>query len=383
VKRLVILGSTGSIGRSTLDVVARYPDRFSVIGLGARSNVDLLAQQALQHRPGVVSVRSAEPAAQLTERLAGEEIEVVPGEDGLSALAAHPDADLVVNGLVGGVGLVPTLKALESGKAVAMANKEPIVMAGPLLMRAANEGDGVLLPVDSEPSAIWQCLHGDRRHEIQRIILTASGGPFYDCSPEAMATVTPEQTLEHPTWRMGPKITVDSATLMNKGMEMIEAHHLFGVPFSRIEIVIHRQSIVHSLVEFVDGSILAQLACPDMRLPIQYALTYPERWPSQIPALDLIELGRLTFGAPNRCAFPGLDLCYRAVEIGGTMPAVLSGSDEVAVEAFLDRRIAFTDIPHIVEHTMAGHTSISDPDLEEILDADRWARRTARSLIHP
>jgi len=383
VKRLVILGSTGSIGRSTLDVVVRYPDRFSVIGLSARSNVDLLAEQTLRHRPRVVSVGEAEPAARLIERLAGTQIEVVQGEDGLNALAGHPDTDTVVNGLVGGVGLAPTLKALRSGKTVAMANKEPIVMAGPLLMNAATAHNGVLLPVDSEPSAIWQCLHGNRRSDIQRIILTASGGPFWTCSPEEMKAITPEQTLEHPTWRMGRKITVDSATLINKGMEMIEAHHLFGVPFSQIDVVVHRQSIVHSLVEFRDGSVLAQLAHPDMRLPIQYALTYPERWPSQVPTLDLAELSRFTFEAPNRRAFPGLDLCYRAVEIGGTMPAVLSGSDEVAVEAFLADRIAFTEIPHVIERTMAGHTSISDPDLEEILDADRWARETATALIHP
>ena len=363
-------------------MVTRHPDRFSVIGLSARSNVDLLAEQAFQHRPCVVSVGEAEPAARLIERLAGTQIEVVQGEGGLNALADHPDADTVVNGLVGGVGLAPTLRALRSGKTVAMANKEPIVMAGPLLMRAATAHNGAFLPVDSEPSAIWQCLHGGRHADIQRIILTASGGPFRTCSAEEMKAITPEQTLEHPTWRMGPKITVDSATLLNKGMEMIEAHHLFGVLFSQIEIVVHRQSIVHSLVEFRDGSVLAQLAHPDMRLPIQYALTYPERWPSQVPALDLVELSRLTFEAPNRQAFPGLDLCYRAVEIGGTMPAVLSGSDEVAVEAFLAGRIAFTEIPHVIKRTMGGHTPISDPDLEEILDADRWARETAKALIH-
>ena len=331
----------------------------------------------------MVSVKDAGSARRVAERLVDTEIEVVRGPDGLDSLAQHPDADIVVNGLVGSVGLVPTLRALESGKTIAMVNKEPIVMAGPLLMRAASEHDAVLLPVDSEPSAVWQCLHGSRSPHVRRIILTASGGPFRKRAIEDMAEITPEETLDHPTWRMGPKITVDSATMMNKGMEMIEAHHLFGVPFSRIEIVIHPQSIVHSLIEFVDGSVLAQLAQPDMRLPIQYALTYPERWPSEVAPLDLIELARLTFESPDRRFFPSLDLCYRAIEIGGTMPAVLSTSDEVAVDAFLCRRIAFTDIVPVVERTMAGHTPISDPGLEDILDADRWAREAAMSLIRP
>ncbi len=364
-RRLAILGSTGSIGQQTLDVVRSFPDRFQVLGLAAGKNAALLAKQAEEFQPKLVSIQSAGSP----ERLRRLNCEFYS----LEALAAAPEVDLVVIAISGKAGLAPTLAAIRAGKSIALATKEVLVMAGALVTTEARRHGAQLLPIDSEPSAIWQCLRGEGK-SVARLILTASGGPFRHLSGEALSQVTPQQALEHPTWRMGPKVTIDSATMMNKGFEVIEAHWLFGVPYDNIEIVIHPQSIVHSMVEFVDGSAKAQLSLPDMRLPIQYALFYPERPPSKLPRLDFSSLSALVFEAPDLERFPCLKLALEAGGKGGTYPAVLSAADEVAVELFLEKRIGFLDIAKLVEEALEEHRSISNPSLEEILAADAWAR---------
>lgn len=381
-RRIVLLGSTGSIGHSALSVIDRLAGRFEVVALGAHKNVDLLLRQVERYHPGVICLVDEDAAARAAECLRGTSTVVVSGLCGLNSLVESSDVDLVINALVGSVGLIPTVKALDAGKDVAMANKEALVMAGRLLTDKARAMGVHLLPLDSEPSALWQCMNGNgTTGEVRKIMLTASGGPFRNKSPEELAAVTVEETLRHPTWRMGKKITVDSATLMNKGLEVIEAHNLFRVPLSEIEVVIHPQSIVHSFVEFVDGSVIAQLSNPDMRLPIQYALTYPDRLPSPVNALSLTEIGSLTFEPPDMDAFPSLGLCYSAAEEGGTATAVLNAANEVAVEAFLAGRIQFPDIPALCRDVLDACPTIADPDLEQILHADALARETAKREV--
>lgn len=376
-KRLVILGSTGSIGRQTLDVVRAHRDRFDVVGLAAGANGTLLETQAREFKPRMVwSAR--EEMREVLESAAGAGARWTPLEE----QAAHPNADVIIVGTVGAAGLLPTLAALEAGKSVVIANKEVLVMAGALVTAAARRGGGELLPVDSEHSAIWQCLWGEQQSAIARIILTASGGAFRDYTPEQLEHVTPSEALDHPTWEMGRKITVDSATLMNKGFEAIETRWLFDVPLERIEIVMHRESIVHSLVEFVDGSVKAQLGEPDMRLPIQIALCYPERVasPAMTP-LDLVRIGELHFEPPEQRKFPALGLALKAGLKGGTYPAALAGADEAAVGHFLAGQLKFTDIPVLLEEALAAHRNGADTSLEEVLEADRSARAFADEWV--
>lgn len=368
VKRLAILGSTGSIGRQTLDIVRSTPG-FQVVGLAAGRNVDLLAQQAAEFRPAMLSTGDGQP---LPDHPATSQLV------SLEAMASDPEVDLVVVGTVGMAGLAPTLAALKAGKAVALANKEVFVMAGHIVTETARRHGGTLLPVDSEHSAIWQCLigeSGDPWPAIDRIILTASGGAFRDLPASALAAVTPEQALHHPTWRMGQKITVDCATLMNKGFEVIEAHWLFGYPLTQIDVMLHRESIVHSMVAFPDGSVKAQMGAPDMRVPLQFALTYPKRLPSPAPTLDLLTAGPLTFGPVDYDQYPCLKLALQAAHDGGTYPAVLSAADDEAVRLFLDRRIGFTEIHRRVDEALQRHQSTANPTLHDVLEADAWARR--------
>ncbi len=370
VKRLAILGSTGSIGRQTLEVVRAFPQRFQVVALTGGKNLTLLKAQAREFKPKLVSTETG---------LRGERI---PGASHLSMeeIAAHPDVELVVVATAGKAGLGPTLAAIRAGKTIALANKEVLVMAGEVVSAEAKLQGVEILPIDSEHSAIWQCLRGEEKKDIARIILTASGGPFRGMTINQLAGVTPEEALRHPTWQMGTKVTIDSATLMNKGMEIIEAHWLFGVPFTRIEVVVHHQSIIHSMVEFVDGSIKAQLSLPDMRLPIQYALTYPERCEGVFRSrLDLGKTGSLNFEAVDSDRFPCLRIAREAAEKGGTYPAVLCAADEVAVELFLAKKIGFLDIGRLVEKTLERHNGISQPSLEDIIAADAWARDVARA----
>jgi 1-deoxy-D-xylulose-5-phosphate reductoisomerase len=376
-RRVVILGSTGSIGTNALDVLRRLEGRFSVYALTAHRNVELLSQQAEEFKPRFIVI--GDPA--LVDRLKTSGAKILAGPEGLEEVAALPEADIVLNALVGAVGLVPTLRALGAGKRVALANKETLVMGGELVMRAAADSDGELIPVDSEHSAIFQCLKGNELHDVKRLILTASGGPFLGLSPEELSSVSPREALSHPVWEMGRKVTIDSATLMNKGLEVIEAHWLFGVPIARIEVLIHQQSIVHSLVEYTDHSILAQMSLPDMKLPIQYALTYPHRELSSHGSLDLAQVGALTFQRPDPDRFPCFGLAHEAAEAGGAMPVVLNAANEVAVPAFLEGQIRFTDIPQVIEKTMAQHRLIQHPDLEEILATDAWARETAAAEV--
>ena len=376
-KRLVILGSTGSIGQQTLDVVRSLPGRFQVLGLAAGRNVSLLEEQAREFQPRLVWSESGETRATL-EAAAGPDARWTPMDE----QAAHPDADLVVVGTVGRAGLAPTLAALRAGKRVALANKEVLVMAGALVSQAAAQGRGQLLPVDSEHSAVWQCLWGEKRSAIARVILTASGGAFRDYTPEQLARVTPDEALQHPTWQMGRKITVDSATLINKGFEAIETRWLFDVPLERIEIVLHRESIIHSLVEFVDASVKAQLGEPDMRLPIRIALCYPERVANRAVApLDLARIGQLHFEAPDYRRFPALALALKAGRQGGTYPAALAAADEVAVSHFLAGHLRFIDIVSLLDDALSAHQSSSDADLGAVLAADAWGRAYAEDWV--
>ncbi|MCS7050525.1 MAG: 1-deoxy-D-xylulose-5-phosphate reductoisomerase [Thermomicrobium sp.] len=375
--RLSILGSTGSIGRQTLDIVAAYPDRFRIVALAARSNLDLLRQQVSAYRPELVVVGSEQ------DRWRIDAPTVLAGVDGLVTAATHPDADLVVIAVSGNSGLRPTLAAAQSGKRIALANKESVVCAGELLMRTARTHGAEIRPIDSEHSALWQLLAlPHRRAELARVTITASGGPFRTLTPDQLESVTPAAALAHPTWRMGPKVTIDSATLMNKGLELIEAHWLFGLPYQLLDVVIHPQSIVHALVTFRDGSTIAQAAYPDMRLPIQYALFYPDRVPGSVPLLDLTAVGRLEFYQPDCERFPALQLAREAGLRGGTYPTVLSAADEVAVEAFLAHQLRFTEIVPVVRTVLERHQPIGGSlCLEAILEADDWARSATREVI--
>jgi len=379
--RLALLGSTGSIGRTCLQIAERQPERFEVVALAAGSQWKLLAEQIRKFRPAVASLAAENSAEALRRALGDDAPRIYVGQEGLEKVATYHDADIVVSSLTGGVGVAPTFAAVRAGKDVALANKESIVVAGEVISREARERNVRLLPVDSEISAIWQCLQAAHGGSVRRILLTASGGPFRALPANEFHRITPERALSHPTWVMGRKVTIDSATLMNKGFEILEARWLFDVPLSKIEVLVHHQSIIHSLVEYSDGSLIAQLGVPDMTLPIQYALTYPERLPSDVKPLDLVEVGSLTFDRPDTTRFPALALARQAAEIGGTMPAVLSGADEVAVEAFLAGQLPFLGIPELVEQTMSRHTATYQPSLEALLRAEQWAQVTAASLV--
>jgi 1-deoxy-D-xylulose-5-phosphate reductoisomerase len=381
-KRLSILGATGSIGVTTLDLVARFPERFEVTALAGGKNVERLAEQVRRFRPTLVAVADEAGATALRREIGGFVPEIVFGPEGLERVATVPDTDLVVSGLVGALGLGPTLLAIEAGRDVALANKEVLVVAGELVRAAARRTGARILPLDSEHNAIFQVMHGHRREEVKRILLTASGGPFLGWTREQLHAVTVDQALRHPTWKMGNKITIDSSTLMNKGLEVIEAHWLFGLPAERIDVVIHPQSIVHSMVEYVDGSVLAQLGIPDMSIPISYILAYPERLPlAHLPSLDLITAGRLEFVAPDLERFPCLGLAYRALASEGTAPAVLNAANEVAVESFLDGRISYVEIAAVIREVLERHEVSPAPSLDGLLAADGWARREARLLV--
>jgi 1-deoxy-D-xylulose-5-phosphate reductoisomerase len=372
-KNIAILGSTGSIGRSSLDVISTFPDRFRVTYLTAHRNVDLLAEQIQRFHPKGVVVPDESTARRLRCLVNGT-TELLLGEDGLCEAVAREDVDTVVSSLVGFAGLVPTLHAIEAGKDIALANKETLVVAGELVMEKVRERGVKLMPIDSEHSAILQCLQGENAQSVARLILTASGGPFLDIDRESFARITPAQALQHPTWKMGNKITIDSATLMNKGLEVIEAHWLFGLAPDSIDVVIHPQSIIHSMVEFVDGSIKAQLGIPDMKLPIQYALTYPDRPKSLFQRLDFAALRRMTFFAPDMEKFRCLALAFRALRCGGTAPAAMNAANEVAVHEFLNGRIAFSAIPDLIEAALSSHHAVQHPRLPDILRADGETR---------
>lgn len=382
-KHLAILGSSGSIGVNTLDVVEQFGEEFEVLALAAGQNLSVLREQIARFKPRLVSVLDQDCALALHESLRGNEVEVVYGAEGLIRAATVPEVDLVVSAVVGSIGIHPLLAAIEEGKDIALANKESMVMAGEIIVKKAQAKGIAILPIDSEHSAIFQALGGKMGGEgVKRIILTASGGPFYTIPAEQLKKVSPQEALAHPVWEMGPKISVDSATMMNKGLEVIEAHWFFQVPPERIEVLIHPQGVVHSLVEYVDSSVIAQLGVPDMRIPIAYALSYPKRLETGIPSLNLVELDHLTFAPPDHEKFPALKMAYQALETGGTMPAVLNASNEVAVEAFLKGRIGFDRIPHVVTATMNGHKATPLRTVEDALDADHWAKEKARDFIH-
>ncbi|MDT4955870.1 MAG: 1-deoxy-D-xylulose-5-phosphate reductoisomerase [Acidobacteriota bacterium] len=384
-KGIAILGSTGSIGRNTLRVVESFgEEEFRVVALGAGRNVDLLAEQVARHLPELVSVETEEAARLLRTKLFERDVDlprIVIGQEGLVEVATHAQADCVMSATVGAVGFVPTLRALEAGKRVALANKETLVMAGELMTRAAAHSGAEILPVDSEHNALHQCLRGENRAEVRRLVLTASGGPFRTKSMSEIAAATVAEAMRHPTWQMGAKITIDSATLMNKGLEVIEARWLFGFGADEIDILVHPESVVHSMIELVDGSIKAQMGVTDMRHAIQYALTYPARFACELPTLDLTKFSALHFEAPDTNRFPCIALAYRALREGGTLAAAMNAANEEAVRAFLDERISLPDIPRVIEEVMDGHTVKEVENLDVVLETDRAARRAAQRII--
>lgn len=381
-KRLSILGCTGSIGKNVLRIVEQFPEKFSVVALAAGRNADLLLAQIRQFAPEVVVVLDDGLADHVRKRLGPEEkVEILHGEGGYEAASTLDSADLVVSAMVGSAGLLPTLAAVEHGKPVALANKESLVMAGEVLMEAARRHAVPIIPVDSEHSAVFQALAGQRKQDLKKILLTASGGPFLQTSKEELEDISQEVALRHPTWKMGPKITIDSATLMNKGLEVMEAKWLFDVPLEAIEVVIHPESIIHSMVAYCDGSVIAQMGLPDMRIPIAYALSYPERLCLELPEPDFCRIGALTFQEPDLGKFPCLALAFQACRAGRTYPAVLNAANETAVRAFLGHRIRFGQISRIVEDTLDKHEPVSDPGLSDILSADAWARRAAEVAV--
>jgi 1-deoxy-D-xylulose-5-phosphate reductoisomerase len=383
-KRIAILGSTGSIGTSTLNVVESYPDRFQVVTLAAGSNILLALEQALRWKPQVLSVAREQDAAELRSKLrdAGQsKVEVVHGSAGTVRVATHPDVDFVVSAIVGVSGLEATYEAVRAGKSIGLANKECLVVAGDLITAEARKQGKPLLPIDSEHNAVHQCLRGGRLEEVQRIWLTASGGPFLKTPKAEFASITVQEALNHPTWKMGKRITIDSATLMNKGFEVIEACRLFSVPPSHVQVIVHPQSTIHSMVEFVDGSILAQFSVTDMRLPILYALTYPERVPSDL-RFPVMDLRHLDFCPPDVAKFPCLRLAYEAVEAGGAKTIALNATDEIAVEAFLQERISFNDIPQVIEEVMAATPTGKLESIKQVLELDGEARRMAGETVN-
>jgi 1-deoxy-D-xylulose-5-phosphate reductoisomerase len=380
-KKITLLGSTGSIGVSALSVIEKNPKDFKVTALTAGSNVEVLAAQVLKFRPGMVAVRSKKDAIRLKDLLGSVKIKILYDETGLEETAACPSSDMVLSAISGAAGLKPTLAAIEAGKNIALANKETMVVAGQLVTQRAKQKKVKILPVDSEHSAIFQCLAGQNKNLLRRIILTASGGPFLNLSRQDLKKVTLEQALKHPRWQMGPKITIDSASLMNKGLEVIEAKWLFDLDISRIDVLIHPQSIVHSLIELIDGSVLAQLGIADMRVPIAYALTYPDRIINDLPRLDLTKSDRLDFQLPDMKKFPCLELAYEASRLGGTAPAVLNAANETAVSAFLEKRIGFCDLPKVIEKVLRNHNPEKISSLAEVIAVDEEARRDAERII--
>ena len=379
-KKISLLGSTGSIGTNVLDVIERNPEKFQILGMSAGSNIDLFAKQIRKFKPQVVALFDTKKIPTLKELIAGLDIEILSGEEGTIAVATLPEADVVVSGVMGSAGLLPAIHALKSGKNLALANKETLVIAGELVLREAKKTNSQIIPIDSEHSAIFQVLNGEKKERIKKIILTASGGPFRTFSLGEMETVTVKDALKHPNWDMGAKITIDSSTMMNKGLEYIEAKWLFGVN-TPVEIIVHAQSIIHSMIEFVDTSILAQLGIPDMRVPIAYALTYPDRFECDLPSLDLTTMGNLTFEAPDFERFPCLQLAIDAMEIGKTMPAVLNAANEIAVQAFLEELISYKDIAELIRMVMQNHNPSPLKELQDVLIADRWAREETTKLV--
>ena len=379
-KKISLLGSTGSIGVNTLDVIERYPESFQVCALSAGSNVDLFARQIRKFKPALAALFDSTKIDTLKELVGDLDVEIVSGQEGTVSAASFSEADLVVSGVVGSAGLLPALSALKAGKNLALANKETLVIAGELILKEAERTHTRIIPIDSEHSAIFQVLNGEKPERIKKIILTASGGPFRTFTLKQMENVTVKEALNHPNWSMGAKITIDSSTMMNKGLEYIEAKWLFGVD-TKVEIIVHAQSIIHSMIEFVDTSIIAQLGIPDMRVPIAYALTYPDRFESELPSLDLASMGNLTFEAPDFERFPCLKLAMDAMEMGQTMPAVLNAANEIAVQAFLDELIPYKDIAEIIRMVMQNHSPVSLHELQNVLDADHWAREEATKLI--
>ncbi|HOU04248.1 MAG: 1-deoxy-D-xylulose-5-phosphate reductoisomerase [Smithellaceae bacterium] len=379
-KKITILGSTGSIGKSTLDIIEKNPERFKVVALAAGENIDEIKRQIEKFHPLIVSVINKEKAFKLKETIRSD-IEILYGAEGVKNVASFFDADLVVSAISGAAGLMPTLAAIKAGKNIALANKETMVIAGDIVTKMSRKNGVKILPVDSEHSAIFQCLEGQNRSFLKRVILTASGGPFLNLSKRELNNVKPNQALCHPKWKMGKKITIDSASLMNKGLEVIEAKWLFEVGFDKIDVLIHPQSIVHSMVEFIDGSVTAQMGIADMRIPIAYALSYPERIENNLPRLNFIQTNNLQFYKPDTEKFRCLQLAYKAGIEGGTYPAVLNAANEVAVEAYMGEKIKFTDIPGVIEKILNAHDSVKEPSLEEIMQADSWARVEARKSI--
>jgi 1-deoxy-D-xylulose-5-phosphate reductoisomerase len=382
-KKVTILGSTGSIGVNALDVIEKNTDLFSVVALAAGRNIGLLLKQIEKFRPEIVSVANHKIARKLSDILPArlKKTKVVGDKEGLNEVASFNSADIVISAISGSAGLTPTLMAIEAGKNIALANKETMVMGGRIVSKKAREKSVKILPVDSEHSAIFQCLQGQKRKYLQKIILTASGGPFLDYSQEKLAKVKLADALKHPTWNMGKKITIDSSSMMNKGLEVIEAKWLFNIDINKIDVLIHPQSVVHSMVEFIDGSVIAQMGIPDMRTPIAYALTYPERINIKLENLDLSKIKHLEFRKPDLKRFPCLRLAYEAAICGGTMPVVLNAANEIAVEAFIRKKINFVDLPKIIDKVMNAHQSSDDSYLDEILQADAWARQKTINTI--
>jgi len=381
-QNLSILGSTGSIGRNALEIIEMFPERFSVKALAAKNNTTLLARQVEKFDPEIAVVFDETCALELKSILqSGSGVKIMYGQEGYKNAATHDSVDMVVTAVVGSAGLIPTIAAIDAGKNIALANKETLVMAGEIVVKRAAINSVKILPIDSEPSAIFQCIAGNRRQDLDKILLTASGGPFLNRPENEFVKIRPQDALNHPTWRMGKKVSVDSATLMNKGLEVIEAKYLFGVSQEMIEVLIHPQSLIHSMVSFKDGSVMAQLGIPDMKGAIAYALSYPERLALEQPLPDFAGIGALTFEKPDLNKFPCLDLAYKACQTGETLPAVLNAANEMAVQAFLKQHVPFVTIPEVIEKTMESHTVVTNPALDDILESDRWAREQARNLI--
>lgn len=380
-KKLTVLGSTGSIGVNTLEIVKAFPEDFKVVALSAGNNITLLQKQIEIFNPKIVSVLSAQDAEKLNLKLQGRQIEICCGVEGMIRCATASESEMVVAAVVGAAGLVPTLAAVKAGKDIALANKETLVMAGHLIMQEVERRNVRLIPVDSEHSAIFQSLAGHRHPDVRQLILTASGGPFREYGLSQFDRITPDDALAHPNWDMGKKISIDSATMMNKGLEIIEARWLFDFPAENIRVHVHPESIVHSLVEYQDGAVIAQLGIPDMKTPIAYALSWPRRMPLNQPPLDLCQLGRLTFSLPDHQRFPCLKLAYDALSVGGTMPAVLNAANEIAVEAFLNCKLSFMGIPRLIEMVMSYHQSTEIKTVDQVLQADLWSRKNAQELI--
>ena len=381
-KQIAILGSTGSIGTQTLNVVRQHPEAFSVYAICAHRKIDLLIQQALEFCPAVVCIGDESLYLPLREALSDLPIKVMAGENAIAEMVTMPEIDVVVAAMVGYAGLRPTIEAIKAGKTIALANKETLVVAGEIICRLAQRHKVSILPVDSEHSAIFQCLVGESKEGLEKLLLTASGGPFRTFSYEQMQHVTAAQALKHPNWEMGAKITIDSASMMNKGFEVIEARWLFDIPVEKIQVLVHPQSVIHSAVQFVDGSVKAQLGTPDMRIPIQYALTYPERWPSDVPRLDLFKTNNLTFEEPDLQRFPNLRLAYEAIEKGGNMPCILNAANEVVNLAFREGRCGFMQMSQVIEQTMSQCDFITEPTYEDYVQTDKEARKIASKLIN-